>query len=132
MMSSQRLITLLIAFNLIIGIIVGIHNNTNFNDLDDDMSVYDNYVSEFMNDDLYSGVQNKNQIKDITIGNTLSWGRIVVSILLAGINPLSIQNLTTETQFENILLNIFTIFRIIVFIFLILEIYFIIKNRKNT
>jgi hypothetical protein len=135
MISTQRLLMIVIGINLIIGLAGSIYVNPALYDsshLSVEQSLYEQYGSEFANDDPFSGVTNRDSLQESSIGNSLSWGKILLDIFLNGINPFSFKPNDFNTAIEQIVAQILVLFRSLMYILLIVEIIMFFKNKKSS
>lgn len=91
-MSSQRVLAVIVLINILIGLVCGIWTSQNPTDeINRQIDLYNQYETKATSgDDLFTGLDNDNLVGDITIGNSISWGKLLWDILSGGINPLSI------------------------------------------
>lgn len=132
-MSTQRILAIVIIANLVIGLVCGLWNSQEpTNKLENQIDLYNQYELKAQNeDDLYTGLENDNLIGDITIGNSINWGKLIWDVLAGGINPLSISPTDFTHPVEKIFAYVLILIRAILELMIPLEIYFIFKNKKT-
>lgn len=135
MISTQRLIMIIIGINLIMGLIGSIYKNpTLYNDdfIDNEQNYYEKSGNDFKDDDPYTGVKNQDYIQENSIGNSLSWGKILLDIFLGSINPFSFSKQDFDTNIEKIAVQVLGIFRSLMSLLIIIEVIMFFKNKKSS
>lgn len=136
MMSTQRLFILIMLINLLIGIVVTFQDNpraTTYVVLDNQGNVIEQYAYEISDPSkLYSGTGGDNQLNEVTIGNSISWGRTGISVLFNGIKPFPVKASDYNTDIEKVFVYALTAFRWFMYIIVIIEAIMFIKNRKTS
>ena len=135
MISTQRLLMIVIGLNLIIGLAGSIYQNPTIyddNHLSVEQSLYEQYGENFKDDDAFSGVKNRDYQQETSIGNSLSWGKILLDVFLNGINPFSFTPNDFDTNVEQIVAQMLVIFRSLMYILLLVEVIMFFKNKKSS
>ena len=136
MMSSQRLLLIVIGINLIIGLVSTIWlNPATYNEdiLSNENALYEAYVLEVKDDDPYSGVTNRDFQQETSIGNSISLGSVIWDIFTNSLVPWSIRGSHFTNSFEQIAANALVFFRSTLGILLFFDlIIMVIKNRKTS
>lgn len=138
MISSQRIITMIIGINLIIGMIMtGYNNPTEYNNeaVQNEISFIENSQNEYTDEDtgVWGTVKaGAGRLYENTIGNVIKWGYIILSVFIRGINPLSINAGMFENQVLKLIANMILFTRSIMVLVVIFEIYLVFKNKKAT
>lgn len=137
MTNTHKVIAMLIAINMIIGIAMAVHND--IADIEETiMTAETGYMNEYeekseSDEGMWGTVRaNTDRQYDSTTGNTISMGWILASTLYRGINPLSIDANDFETEFEKSLANVLTFIRVLLSTLALLEVYMLLKNRKTS
>ena len=137
MISSQRLMLIIIALNMLIGFTGEIyHNPTGYSSTTAtiEQALMEEYEQEFQSEEgLWGTVKaTANKIYENTIGNVVSWGRIIFKVFIDGINPFSFTASDFSHPVEKQFANILVLFRSLMTAILILEGYMIFKNKKSS
>jgi len=133
-LSSQKIIVMIVMINLVIGSIYGIWHNPidGLNVITEKANILTDYSVHIIEDDPLSSLNNPQLQTEPSIGNPVSWGKLLLDILWGGINPISIKPSMFDTQFEKILTTFLSLFRSILAMLFLLEAIFILKNKKWT
>lgn len=135
MISTQRLILIILFMNIAIGIAGSIYQNPTFYEEDyfyEDNTLYENYGTNFKDSDTHSGIVNREQQYEVSIGNSIEWGEITLNILWNGLNPFSFTANDFNSDIEKVFANVLILFRSLMYIIIIIEVYMFFKNKKNT
>lgn len=138
MISSQRLLILLLAINFMTGIAVDIWHSpyeTNQNQLNYETGMIQDFNTQQQSDAGTWGAVKRwfnNNFQDITFGNPVKWGAEIAKILWNGINPFSFTPDDFNTTVEQNIASILVFFRLCITLIAGLEIYLLIFNRKQT
>lgn len=133
-MLSQRLIFIIILSNLIIGMAEGIYyspDNYSTDYMDNEIDIGEETAQNFREDDL-EVAKDPNQITEETAGDTNSWSIRLWSVMRRGIKPLPFTGVEFETDTELIIARSLQLYRALCYMLIALEIFFILKNKKQT
>lgn len=135
MASTQKLIITIFLINLFIGMAHSAYETTTYDStfLDNKVGQYDEFTDQFENEDQNEPSKDTNDFSDNSYGSTISWGRIIFKTFVDGINPFSTsQTSTYETDLEKNIMDALSVFRVLMYIIIIVELYMLIKNKKNS
>lgn len=137
--TTQRIILIVLTINLLFGFVVTMQDaNSKPTDtpylqtLEQDMDTGTDLLRD--PDFEYGGTLNaEGQVEESSVANPIVLGDIsFMQLLKNGINPLSHEKMhQTDTKFD-ILWTGITLFRILVYVTLAVELYFVLKNKKTT
>lgn len=133
MISTQRLLMITIGINLLIGLVSAAYGNITAFDEDDfttQICGIEDKVNQFDSSDEYSGVTNREFQQETSIGNPISWGKVLLDTFRCGLNPFGFTANDFEHTMEKMVAFIIMLFRSLMWILLILEIYLLFKNKK--
>lgn len=137
MITSQRLIIILVMFNILTGIVTQIYNNPTTSSIENSQviteadSINEKVIIANNDDSKYGGITSENLVSEQSIGNPISWGNILLNIFTKGFNPISVMPTTSDTVIEQIAISILILIKSLLYIILLIEIYFIFKNKKT-
>jgi hypothetical protein len=120
---------------MIVGILGGIWLNPQSYDsnyFSVEKSIYEDYGQQMKNDDLYTSVKNTDIQQEPTIGNSLTWTKLVWDIFATGLNPFSFTPNDFNTPIEKIGAWMLMLFRSLMYILIIIEIIMLLKNKKQS
>jgi hypothetical protein len=137
MISSQRLMLIIIVLNMMLGFVGEIyHNPTGYSDTTAtvEQQLLEEYEAEYKSDEgLWGTVKaTANKIYENTIGNVVSWGNIIFKVFINGLNPFSFTASDFNHPVEKAFANLLVLFRSLMTAILILEGYMIFKNKKSS
>lgn len=135
MLSTQRLIMIIIGINIIIGLVGAIYNEPTVyssNRFTEAIDYNEQFGKDLDSEDKYSGTTNRDYDSETTIGNSITTGSIIWDVFWTGLYPLSVHPSMFETQIEKIFANILIIFRALMWILIGVELYLFIKNKKTS
>jgi hypothetical protein len=135
MISTHRLILLFIGINLIIGIASAIYENPaiyNDNFLSVEQGLYEDFGADFVTEDSLNGIQSENTLQETSVGNSLSWGKILFDVFVQGINPFSFMPGDFDTMAEQIAAQLLILFRALMSILIVIEAIMFFKNKKSS
>lgn len=134
MMNSQKFLILLVMTSILIGMVSEIYSNPtvfNPNTVNNFVTTYDTQINEVKTQSQPTAFNKAQQI----INNALDQAKLLsgfIGILWSGLNPLSIvMGITYETSMEIMIAYALTLFRLFVGFLSIMEIYFIVINKKQ-
>lgn len=135
--SSYRLLLIIFTVNFLIGIAGEIYMNptgyTSDNSFSTRQELYNTYEEEVHSDiGIWGTIKaSAERLYDNTIGNAIKWGSVLIKIFLAGLNPFSFTAGDFTHELEKIIANVLVLARSGMMAFLILDAYFIFKNKKT-
>lgn len=138
MITSQRLIIMLIICNIMIGLSLEIYSNPHELDMsgiNGDITTLETVESQFNEEGtIYGNIDNPSSqtTQENTIGNTIKMGWIILKVLIKGISPIPITRDGWANAIESTISTGLILFRSLIYVITALEIYFIYKNKKNT
>lgn len=136
MISSQRLLMIIIGINLIIGITAEMyaHPTTweNVTQLNTEKDIASDVEQDFVSEEgIWGNVKSTaSRLYEGTIGSTIKWGSGLIKIFARGINPFSFSSKDFDTQIEKTIADIIVYIRFLMTILIVFEIYQVFKNRK--
>lgn len=132
-MNTQRLITLIIGLNLILGWTLSIYHNINYaqdEQLTTEQRLLENYESSTgSNDSIWGSIDNENLIGESSIGNPITMGWNILQILINGLNPFSVTPGMFNTPLEKRVAELIVFFRSLLMALAIIQAYILFKNR---
>lgn len=135
MISTQRLIMIVVLINLMTGIVGNIYikpTTYDNNIIAGEEDYSQQYSENLLQEDKYSGIRNRGYDSEQSIGNSITLGSNIWDIIIDGVNPLSVHPNMFESDIEKMFAIILSMFRLLLGIILIVEIYMIFKNRKQS
>lgn len=132
-MLSQRLIAIIFLSNILITLLLGAYYSPEtYSDswLTSEINVGEERIQDFYDEDLEQA-KDPNQITEQTAGETSSWSIRLWRIFRTGMKA-SISADMFSTDVERLIAGLVNLYRVLTGIILALEIFFILKNRKNT
>lgn len=130
--STQRIIFIVLVLNILVGIAYNIYENPTVVDtsyIDNDINQND-ALGEQIKDETYWNQGQQGNLYEPTIGSPIKWGNVILDIFTKGMHPFTFKAEDFTTQLEQMIAKVLTVFRGLLHILLILEIYLVIKNRK--
>lgn len=139
MISSQKIIAMIIGINIMLGIIlnaIGTDSNTNpdFTSIDTITGTIDKEEENAQSEEgVWGSIKSAvSKITEATIGNIIKWGLGLYNIFKLGFNPWSISPSDYTNQIEILMARILLGIRSFITAFLLFELYVVFKNKKAT
>lgn len=137
MISTQRLLIMVISLNLLMGTLAELFMEpTQFptNQLTTEAQFAKDYENEFESDSgIWASIKSTTtNIWEGTIGNPIKWGYTILRIFVRSALPLPFNESMFETQQEKYIAEGFNWFIHILQIVLIIEAYMVFKNKKTS
>lgn len=134
MINSRRLIIIVITLNLLLGTFTQVYDQNKTEDLRSVQKVlrtHYNLELEFEDEDtLEEGVKNENLQEQSTPGSSLSWFTTVYNIFIKSLNPVGLSPWQFENPVERTFAWFLTLIRTLLHVVVMIEIVYIIKNKK--
>lgn len=133
MISTQRIIALVMGINLILAFIFAFYysayETTNTDNLPCGLG---DTVDQFTTIDTLPNSQNTDDQNELTAGDSMTASGLLWDTLACGIIPLPFKSEQFDTDFEKDAIFMINLLRILLSSFVALEIYLLIKNKKAT
>lgn len=137
MISTQRLIMLVIGINLLIGMVGEIWVNptgyTTSQQLEVEIDkMEDLEVNLESEEGIWGSVKQSAGQEETTIGSAINWGYSILGVFIRGINPLSIHPSMFTNTIEQVFAWFLIFFRSLIATILGIELYLVYKNKKTS
>lgn len=137
--STQRLMLIILSINMLIGVVGEIYlnptgYNSNNNPLGTEKQLQEQYQKDYYSETGIFGTlkASADRIYENTIGNVITWGKILINMFLKGINPFSFTPADFTDQIEKMFATVLVFARTLMVAFVMLEGYMLFKNRKTS
>ena len=134
-MTTQRLIMMVVAINLLIGIGVTLHESSNFDTtrISTEVNILENFEAEIESNSSTQAIKRvTNTLEDNTAGNTIGLGGTILKVFTRAINPLSFTPTDFEDQLSQTLAWLLILFRSFLILLVGFELYLVLKNKKTS
>lgn len=136
MPSTQKILLIILAINIILGIITQIYIDVdNFSEeiIENEAEYLQGLETDFEDEEtLYGGLSNENYQEQQVIGNKLKWSKLIFKGLFRGLVPFYPREYSPETNIEIILKNGFILLRVFMYMLVALEVYMFLVNKKTS
>lgn len=138
MISSQRLILIFFAMNIMIGIVTHIYNNptqtTNgYAILTQEQTNVETQINSYGSEETkYGGITNKQYTQETSVGNSISWSGTIWDIFKKAFNPFSLNPDDFDTQIETMFAYMLILLKSMFYVLTIMEVYMMFKNKKSS
>lgn len=136
--STQRLIIIVVLMNLLIGVVGEMYyepDSFNTQKVEDEIGYLEQKEVEMESEEgLWGSVKSTaSRIYESTIGDPIKWGGTIASIFIRGINPFYKAGIEyTNNEAETFTIYMIGFLRTLIYLVLIVEMYFVWKNKKTT
>lgn len=137
MISTQRILLILVCLNTVIGIAGDLYVQPTVYNADKltDLEEYStNLIDEFNNDQTQeANIRTQSTLQEPTWGSALQISTLIMTGFLKGITPFPFWTSTEDfNNVEQLIIGVLTIFQSLMYIILITEVFMLWKNRKTT
>lgn len=135
MITSQRLLIILIVINLLVGIGGAIYqekNDINYEQLNNQTATLENYNIELGQEENSIAQQSQYQLQEGTFGNGLRMSAKIFYLFAAGLRPFPFEKDTFGTFIEQIIAAALVFLKGLMYALAGMELYMLIKNRKTS
>ena len=132
-LSTQRLMILVLAINLMISVAYGIYENPTLFDESAVSGMVD--VGNRLSTDISgesTSIQPENLQVEGSFGNAIRMGTTLFKLFIRGMNPFPFNEDTYTDPLDIIIAWGLMIFRVFIYVLISIELYMILKNRKAT
>lgn len=137
MISTQRIMLIILGLSILIGIAGSIYNNvyeyTDNQDHANKITIIEGAETEFQTEEnTWGGVKTSTVTDQKTIGSGVGWGKIILDIFTIGLNPFSIKPNNYNTYIEQKIAFNLLFLRMMMIALFMFEFVTWVKNRKTS
>lgn len=136
MITSYRILAITLVMQILLGGVLSIWISPTLIDyvpISNEQNNLETQSEQFLDQEtLYSGIQNQNLLTSPTVGNPITWSKIVLDIGAKAFNPLPINPNNLDTQIETLFGWLVILVKNLFYLLIILELFMLFINKKTS